>query len=137
MEGRSKSGWSSQMKTAGLKIISPLIALALFSAALFVLHRELSTLQWEDITVALDSLPRSRIILAGVFTASSYLLLSCYDFLAIRYIGVHLAYWRIALASFIGYTLSHNLGFSIFTGGVARFRLFSRWGLSLQPRSPN
>lgn len=118
------------MKTAGLKIFSPLIALALFSTALFVLHRELSTLQWEDITIALDSLPRSRIIFAGIFTASSYLLLSCYDLLAIRYIGIQLTYWRIGLASFIGYTLSHNLGFSIFTGGAARFRLFSRWGLS-------
>lgn len=118
------------MNRSSLKFVSPLIAVVLFSAALMVLHRELSSLQWEQITEDLQSLPKSQIGLAGVFTALSYFLLTCYDFLAVRYIGLRLAYWRIALASFIGYTLSHNLGFSVFTGGAARFRLFSRWGLS-------
>ncbi len=118
------------MKRIKIKFVSPLIALALFSAALIVLHRELSTLQYEEIVEALSMIDRWRIGYAAIFTAVSYLLLTCYDLLAVRYIGARLAYWRVGLTSFIGYTLSNNLGFSVFTGGAARFRLYSRWGLS-------
>jgi uncharacterized membrane protein YbhN (UPF0104 family) len=57
-------------------------------------------------------------------------MLTGYDALALRYIRYPLAYGRIALASFIGYALSHNIGLSLFTGSAIRYRFYAAWGLS-------
>ena len=40
--------------------------------------------------------------------------------------------YRIAaLASFTSYTIGHNLGATVFTGGAVRFRIYSAWGLGI------
>jgi uncharacterized membrane protein YbhN (UPF0104 family) len=36
-------------------------------------------------------------------------------------------YWRIALVSFVGFSLSHNLGSALVSGGAVRYRMLSRW----------
>ncbi len=41
-----------------------------------------------------------------------------------------LRYRQIALASFVGYAFSHNVGASFLGGGAIRYRLYSSWGLS-------
>jgi phosphatidylglycerol lysyltransferase len=111
-------------------LIGPLIAIGLFSLALRVLYRELGSLHYEDVLTEFSNLPIRHLVLAGLFTALSYLVLTLYDVLAMRYVNYPLPYYRVAMASFIGYTLSHNLGFPLLTGGAARYRLFSSWGLS-------
>lgn len=111
-------------------IVSPLVALALFALALAVLHRELHTYSYSDIVDSFGRISSRKIILSVCFTLLSYFVLTIYDVLSVRYIKERLAYVKIATASFIGYTISHNLGFSILTGGAARYRLFSNWGLS-------
>jgi uncharacterized membrane protein YbhN (UPF0104 family) len=35
------------------------------------------------------------------------------------------------LASFISYTIGHNLGATVFTAGAIRFRIYSAWGLGV------
>src|SRR4029450_7566795 len=37
---------------------------------------------------------------------------------------------RIALASFLAYVLSHNVGLSFLSGSAVRYRLFSSWGVT-------
>ena len=40
--------------------------------------------------------------------------------------------YRIAaLASFTSYSIGHNLGATVFTGGAVRFRIYSAWGLGI------
>jgi uncharacterized membrane protein YbhN (UPF0104 family) len=39
-------------------------------------------------------------------------------------------YWGAALASFTSYSIGHNVGASVFTGGAVRYRVYSAWGLS-------
>src|SRR5262249_43361928 len=41
----------------------------------------------------------------------------------------HVPYRVAALASFTSYTIGHNLGATVFTGGVVRLRIYSAWGL--------
>jgi len=113
-------------------LIGPVLALGLFCGALWVLNRELKTYKLEDVIESFRAVPTEQVIWAGIFCILSYIVLTLYDVLAIKYVGEKLAYYRIALASFIGYTFSHNLGFSVITGGAARYRLFSSWGLSAQ-----
>ncbi len=39
---------------------------------------------------------------------------------------------RITFVSFISYTFSHNIGFSLLTGGSIRYRIYSSWGLTAE-----
>ncbi|MCC6764733.1 MAG: bifunctional lysylphosphatidylglycerol flippase/synthetase MprF [Deltaproteobacteria bacterium] len=103
--------------------------IALFGAALWVLHHELRAYSYTEVIAALRGLPRSRLALGLACTAASYLLLTGYDALACRYLAHALRYRQIALASFVGYAFSHNVGASFLGGGAIRYRLYSSWGL--------
>jgi uncharacterized membrane protein YbhN (UPF0104 family) len=58
--------------------------------------------------------------------------LTFYDFFSLRTIGRdHVPYRIAALAAFTSYSIGHNLGATVFTGGVIRFRIYSAWGLGV------
>ena len=109
--------------------LGTLLGIALFAAALWVLHHELRAYTYKEVMAALRGLPRWRLALGLALTAASYLLLTGYDALACRYLAQALRYRQIALASFVGYAFSHNVGASFVGGGAIRFRLYSSWGL--------
>src|SRR5690606_1118282 len=48
---------------------------------------------------------------SDAFAAASYLCLTGFDALAVRYAGRPLPYRRVALASFVSLTIGHNIGF--------------------------
>ena len=105
-------------------------ALAVISVALLVLHGLLADVRAQDVGVAFRALSTWQVALALGLTAISYLLLTIYDVLALAMIGKKLPYRTAALASFTSYTLSHNLGLSLLTGGSARYRIYSAAGLA-------
>ena len=118
------------MKEKLLHRLGPLMGLILFSVALWVLHQELKAYRFHDIVQSLRNLPVHQLLTALVLTFLSYLVMTGYDILAIRYIRHPLEYTRIALASFIGYAFSNNIGLSMIAGASVRYRLYSGWGLS-------
>jgi phosphatidylglycerol lysyltransferase len=95
-------------------------------AALDSLTREI---HYADVRAAVRALSLRQTLLALALTAGSYLALTFYDVLALRVIGRPLAWRTAALASFTSYTLSHNLGLSLLTGGSARYRIYTAAGL--------
>ena len=113
-----------------LRSAAPLLGILLFSVALFVLHRELERFTYRDVVHSLAAIPAGYRLLAAVLTVAAYAVLTGYDVLAMRFVGVTLAYRRIALASFVGQAFSNNLGFAVLSGGPVRYRLYSAWGLS-------
>ena len=42
---------------------------------------------------------------------------------------MQLGYPRIALASFVAYVFSHNVGLALFGGSAVRYRMLSSFGL--------
>lgn len=112
------------------QLLLPLIVIALFSLALVVLHHELGGHKYREIISNFAAIGRRQVLLSCFFTVASYLVLTLYDALAIRYLHQRLPYRTVAFASFAGYTLSHNLGFSVFTGGAIRYRILWAAGLS-------
>jgi phosphatidylglycerol lysyltransferase len=110
----------------GLSVAAMLALLALGIAAMEALTKELTFAQVRD---AIHALPAPRIAAALALTAGSYLALTLYDVLALRIVGRPLPWRTAALASFTSYTLSHNLGLSLLTGGSARYRIYTRAGL--------
>nr|WP_240897675.1 lysylphosphatidylglycerol synthase domain-containing protein [Kineococcus vitellinus] len=60
-------------------------------------------------------------------TATSYLAMTGYDALALRYIGHPLPYRRYGLASFVATAFGNNLGASAVVGAALRARVYSSW----------
>ncbi len=64
--------------------------------------------------------------------AVAYLTLTFYDLFALRTIGkLNVPYRVAAFASFTSYSIGHNIGATVFTGGAVRFRIYSAWGLTV------
>lgn len=110
--------------------LAPVAGVALFAASLVVLHRELAHLHLRDVAADLRALPASTVALAVLLTGISYLVLTLYDVLSVRYVGAELPYRKTALASFLGYAFAQNVGFTLFSGAPLRFRMYTSWGLS-------
>ena len=113
-----------------LRKLAPLLGLSLFVLALWVLHRELAHLHLHDVVAQLEALPLASLTAAVGLTVVSYLVLSGYDVLSLRYVDHQLGYRRPALAAFLGYAVSQNIGLTLVSGAPIRFRLYSAWGLS-------
>jgi len=111
----------------GIEIGAALLVAALAAAAL---RHLLAEIRWIDVRHAAAAIGPVRIGIAIALTIASYLLLTLYDVLALKAICRPLPYRTAALASFTSYTLSHNLGLALLTGGSARFRVYDQAGLS-------
>jgi phosphatidylglycerol lysyltransferase len=112
-----------------LKRLSPLIVLAVFTLAAWLLFRELKQFHLTDIRSAVTQVPASRILLAVLLTAANYAVLIGYDLIAVRSIGNNLPLRKVAFASFTGFVTSYNFG-ALLGGTSVRYRLYSAWGLS-------
>ncbi|HVN70972.1 MAG TPA: bifunctional lysylphosphatidylglycerol flippase/synthetase MprF [Desulfomonilia bacterium] len=113
-----------------LKTLGASIGLILFGIALWILHKELDKYRLREILQYLDGIPLKQFLTAVCLTMLSYLIMTGYDFLALRFINRPLGFRKIATASFIGYAFSNNIGLSMVAGASIRYRLYSSWGLS-------
>ncbi len=119
------------IKKATLKAwIGPLVGAILFSAAIWILHRELAVHHLKDIIPQLRSLPMERLITALLLTAAGYGVMTTYDVLALRFMKQPLAYSKVALAAYVGAAFSNNIGLSMIAGASVRYRFYASWGLS-------
>ena len=100
--------------------IGPLLGLLLFAGALLVLHHQLKTYRLHDVIQSLVNLPKERFYTALALTLCSYLVMTSYDALALRYVRHPLPYRKFGLASFISYAFSNNMGFGMIAGGSIR-----------------
>jgi glycosyltransferase 2 family protein len=83
------------------------------------------------ILTALTEIAPHRIGLAALCVVGAFCTLTFYDFFALRTIGKTQVPYRIAaLSSFTSYTIGHNIGATVFTGGAIRFRIYSDYGLT-------
>lgn len=111
------------------RLIAVAIAALLVALGLAAVDRLTSEIHARDVGAALHTLPASHVAVAIGLTIASYLALTVYDVLALRIIGKPLPWRTAALASFTSYTLSHNLGLALLTGGSARYRVYTAAGL--------
>ena len=110
--------------------IGTVASLLIFAASLFVLWHIVSEVDAGELSSAFSAASRRQIGLAALFTFTSYLLLTGYDFLALRQLEAKVPYRTTALASFTSYAVSFNLGFPLLTGGTVRYWIYASKGLS-------
>jgi uncharacterized membrane protein YbhN (UPF0104 family) len=107
------------------------LSVAIIAAAAVVLYRTLHNLNFAELMIALKTFDKRDIAIAALFVAAGYATLTLYDLFALRTIGRDQVPYRIAaLAGFTSYSIGHNVGASVFTGGAVRYRIYSHHGLS-------
>src|SRR6202789_2889166 len=115
----------------GWKRVGIAASLVIIAFAITTLVRTLKGIDTGVMLVALTDIPPHHIVLAALCVVSAFCTLTFYDFFALRTIGKkHVPYRIAALSSFTSYTIGHNIGASVFTGGAIRFRIYSDYGLS-------
>lgn len=124
------AGRFEQTKALLSRLLAPAISIALFVAALWIMHQTLAEYAYSDIVTALRQTPGWRIGLALALTVCSYIALTGYDVLAIRYIEQSLPLAKVGFAAAVSYAFSNTIGLSVLTSGSLRYRLYSSWGLS-------
>jgi len=96
-----------------------------------VLFRMLRDINVDEVVKALRATGWSHIGAAAAFVAAGYFTLTFYDLFALRTIGRSQIPYRIAaLAGFTSYSIGHNIGATVFTGGAVRYRIYSAYGLN-------
>ena len=111
--------------------IWPVIGLGAVAFSLWLLVRELHGLSWIAVENAFDDISGRRWILAITSTLVAYLALAWYDRIALLHLGFKLSWTFISAVSFTTYALSHNIGMSMFSGAMVRYRAYSTKGLTL------
>ena len=97
---------------------------------MFVLHHLLGKYHWSDILERVNAISNTKLLRAAFFTCAGYGCLTLYDALAVRFAGAHVPYPRVALISFMGYAIGHNVGLNSLSGGAVRYRAYTALGLS-------
>ena len=118
----AKVGWNR----VGFALSATIIVVAFV-----VLYRMLRDINLDDVVAAFKATDTSDLVWAAIFVAGGYFTLTFYDLFALRTIGHPEIPYRIAaLAGFTSYSVGHNIGASVFTGGAVRYRIYSGWGLT-------
>ena len=106
------------------------MGVALLGVAVFVLHHLLGKYHWRDILERVHAISNAKLLRAAFFTCAGYGCLTLYDALAVRFAGAKVPYPRVALISFMGYAIGHNVGLNSISGGAIRYRAYTALGLS-------
>src|ERR1700687_3504997 len=107
------------------------ISVTVIGIACYVLYHMLRGIDVNEVIEAIKSTESRQIVLAALFVAAGYFTLTFYDLFAVRAIGRSDIPYRVnALAAFSSYSIGHNVGASVFTGGAVRYRIYSAWGLN-------
>ena len=107
------------------------ISITVIGIACYVLYHMLRGIDVAEVIDAIKGTEPSQIALAALFVAAGYFTLTFYDWFAVRAIGRTDVPYRVnALAAFTSYSIGHNVGASVFTGGAVRYRIYSAWGLN-------
>ncbi len=105
---------------------------ALLALSAFLLYRTFGRYDFDDLVTSTLSIPRQHLAAAMGWAAASYVCLTGFDWLALRYVRHPLPYRTTALASFVSLSIGHNVGFAALSSGAIRYRFYSRAGLSAE-----
>ena len=111
-------------------VSASLLSLIIIAVAAVVLYRKLHNINVGKVLTAMATVEYRDVAISALFVALGYFTLTFYDLFALRTIGRKDVPYRVAaLAGFTSYSVGHNVGASVFTGGAVRYRIYSAWGL--------
>ncbi|HZB37725.1 MAG TPA: YbhN family protein, partial [Beijerinckiaceae bacterium] len=113
------------------EFVWPVIGLLAVVVSGWLLYRELRDISLVTVGESLAAIPLHRYLLAALSTLFAYAALAWYDRIALLHLGVrHISWFFVSVCSFTTYALSHNIGASVFSGALVRYRAYTSKGLS-------
>ncbi|UTO29277.1 lysylphosphatidylglycerol synthase transmembrane domain-containing protein [Bartonella harrusi] len=112
------------------QFIWPSIGILAMLISIRILYVKLSTISFGDVLERLSNLNTQDWLLASFCSLLAYAALAGYDRIALQHLGHKISWFFIALCSFTTYALSHNIGASVFSGAVVRYRAYKIKGLN-------
>ena len=109
----------------------PVVGLGAVGFSLWLLFGELRGLSLHEVGLAFAAISPRGWVLAVLSTLLAYSALAWYDRIALRHLGFDLPWTFISAVSFTTYALSHNVGMSMFSGAMVRYRAYSTKGLTI------
>jgi uncharacterized membrane protein YbhN (UPF0104 family) len=109
--------------------VGPVASLTIFVASLAVLYVILSEVDRAEVLAALARTSREQLWAALGFTVLSYFLLTFYDALALRRLGLSIPYRTTALGSYTSFAVSFTLGFPLVTAATVRYWIYAGRGV--------
>lgn len=113
------------------KYIWPVVGAATIGFSVWLLYKELRHLSLDDVWESLAAIGMHDWLMSGVCTLIAYAALAGYDRIALQHLKRKVGWLFITLTSFTTYALSHNVGASVFSGAVVRYRAYTSKGLSV------
>lgn len=110
----------------------PLVGLAAVAVSVWLLVDELRGVSLDDVWEGLAAIPARGWIASSAAALMAYFALAGYDAIALSHIGKKVSWLFVALCSFTTYALSHNIGGSVISGAVIRYRAYGTRGLTAQ-----
>lgn len=96
----------------------------------FLLYKQVHKISLDELAGSLRAIPSDNWLLAIVATLGAYGALAWYDRIALEHLGKRVSWWFVTLCSFTTYALAHNIGASVFSGALVRYRAYSTKGLT-------
>ena len=114
-----------------MDVLWPIIGLGAVAFTSWLLLRELRGLSIADVGAAFAAISPCRWALAVGATGLAYTALAWYDQIGLAHLGRRLSWRFVGLVSFTTYALAHNIGATVFSGAVVRYRAYSTKGLGM------
>ncbi|MHB1271611.1 MAG: bifunctional lysylphosphatidylglycerol flippase/synthetase MprF [Rhodanobacter sp.] len=112
------------------RLAGPLLSVGMLCLALWALHLLAREVNYHQVRRYVQSLSHGRLLLAALFTALGYAVMTLYDRFALVSIGRKLPWHRVGMISFISYAFSNAVGMSLLVSGSIRYRFYIQNGLS-------
>lgn len=114
-----------------LEYVWPVIGLAAVVFSFWLLYKELRGISADEVWHSVTSISPTQWLLCALATVIAYAALAWYDRIALLHLGRKVSWVAVSLISFTTYALSHNIGASVLSGAMVRFRAYGSMGLSL------
>ncbi|MGX9178600.1 lysylphosphatidylglycerol synthase domain-containing protein [Mesorhizobium sp. BHbdii] len=108
----------------------PVVGIAAVVFSLWLLLHELRGISLDDVWDGIVAIPARGWMLAALSSVIAYASLAGYDHIALLHIGKKVSWLFVTFCSFTTYALSHNIGGSVFSGAVIRYRAYGTRGLT-------
>lgn len=108
----------------------PTVGLTAVAFSIWLLLDELRGISLDDVWDSLLAIPLHGWFLSALSAIVAYAALAGYDHIALLHIGKRVSWLFVTLCSFTTYALSHNIGGSVFSGAVIRYRAYGTKGLT-------
>ena len=112
------------------RYIWPIVGTAAVIFSVWLLYHELRGLSLGELVDSFAAISARNWLFSGIATLAAYAALAGYDHIALLHLRKSVPWLYVTVASFTTYALSHNLGASVFSGAVVRYRAYAAKGLT-------